>query len=75
MAAATAVKFDVTSNSRGSRKDLEREAVFSFRELERAEKAAGDRRAWQAVREGDGRPLHVISRAIVTFVSFDTKPS
>ena len=41
MAAATAVKFDVTSNSRGSRKDLEREAVYSFRELERAEKAAG----------------------------------
>lgn len=43
MAAATAavVKFDVTSNSRSSRKDLEREAVDSFRELERAERAAG----------------------------------
>lgn len=41
MAAATVVKFDVTSNSKNSRKDLEREAVDSFRELERAEKAAG----------------------------------
>jgi hypothetical protein len=42
MAAATGlVKFDVTSNFKSSRKDLEREAVDSFRELERAEKAAG----------------------------------
>lgn len=41
MAAGTAVKFDVMSNSRGSRKDLEREAVDSFRELERAEEATG----------------------------------
>jgi len=42
MAAATAVvKFDVTSNFKSSRKDMEREAVDSFRALERAEKAAG----------------------------------
>lgn len=41
MAAATQlVKFDVTSNSKNSRKDLEREAVDSFCELERAERAA-----------------------------------
>lgn len=41
MAAATVVKFDVTSNSKNSRKELEREAVDSFHELERAERAAG----------------------------------
>lgn len=40
MAAATALgKFDITSNLKGSRRDLEREAVESFRELERAEEA------------------------------------
>jgi hypothetical protein len=42
MAAATAVvKFDVTSNFKSSRKDMEREAVDSFRALERVAKAAG----------------------------------
>jgi len=39
--AAAAVKFDVTSNFKSSRKDMEREAVESFRALERAEKSAG----------------------------------
>jgi len=42
MAAGTAVvKFDVTSNFKSSRKDMEREAVDPFRALERAERAAG----------------------------------
>lgn len=41
MAAATQlVKFVVTSNSKNSRKDMEKKPVDSFRALERAEKAA-----------------------------------
>lgn len=39
MAAATQlVKFDVNVGFKSSRKDMEREAVDSFRELEKAEK-------------------------------------
>jgi hypothetical protein len=65
MAAATVGKFDVTSNFKSARKDIEREAVDSFWEPERAEKAGLASPSWGMARlrpeKAGGRPGDVPS--------------